>query len=246
MIRLKITLSYDGSRYLGFQIQKEHKESVAYELYKAFKSLNILDTFQASGRTDKGVHARRQVIHIDVPHFWSDTKKLHTLLNRKLPDTINILSIQKVSSDFHARFSARKRCYHYILTTKKPSVFESAYVTFHPHIDKERIQEGLSCFIGQHDFEFFQKSGGDTSTSVREIFSTKLTKKAPYYIITVCANGFLRSQIRLMVQALLEVNDDILSLEALKEQINKEKRHSTKIAPPNGLYLAHITYGPHH
>lgn len=242
MNRVKITLAYDGSRYYGFQVQKSHKQTVAHELYKALHSLQIKEKFQSSGRTDRGVHSRNQVIHIDLPHFWKDYSKLKTLLNFKLPESIRIKQILPISNDFHARYSAKKRCYHYILTESLPSVFESAYLSYHPKIDHNAISKALDAFIGKHDFIYFQKSGSSIKTSVRHIYQAKITKLGSKTVISVIANGFLRSQIRLMVAALLEVSDRKLTLAQLREQIDTKARHTTALAAPNGLYLSHIYY----
>ena len=92
-MRVKITLSYDGSRFDGYQIQKYTQNTVASKLYRAFGSLNIDSKIEASGRTDSGVHAFNQVIHTDLPSFWSDLKMLKNFLNRQLPPHIYIKKI---------------------------------------------------------------------------------------------------------------------------------------------------------
>ena len=241
-MRVKITLSYDGSRYLGFQVQNTTKQTVAQDLYDALKSLHIPGKITSSGRTDKNVHATNQVIHIDLPEFWTDTQKLYELLNHKLPLWIRIKYIKEVSEDFHARYSPKKRSYRYLLSTEKTSPFSSAYITYVPQVNMLRIQESLELFLGEHDFKYFQKSGGGNETTVREIFYAKVYAHKDIYVINIKANGFLRSQIRMMIASLLKYGEGQLSLEKIQEQIDAKHQYSHTLAPAAGLYLTQIHY----
>ena len=111
MIRTKILLSYDGSVFNGFQIQKDEKKSkrsVAGIITDAFKTLNIDTKIVGSGRTDTLVHAIHQVIHVDLPRFWKDTKQLQISLNKLVHPHIHIQKIEYAQQTFHARFSAKK------------------------------------------------------------------------------------------------------------------------------------------
>lgn len=241
-MRVKITLAYDGSRYLGFQVQNSTKQTVAQEIYDALQSMQIDGKITSSGRTDKNVHATNQVIHIDLPDFWSDCDKLHSFLNHKLPISIRIKSIKEVPESFHARFSPKKRTYRYLLSTQKPNPFLSSYITYVQTLDKVKIHEALKLFVGEHDFKYFQKSGGGNGTSTREIYSASCYTYKDLIVINVKANGFLRSQMRMIICALLSVSEGKLSLKALKEQIDTKKQHSTGLASASGLYLTHIKY----
>lgn len=241
-MRVKITLAYDGSRYLGFQVQNTTTQTVAQKLYDAFESLHIKSKITSSGRTDKNVHATNQVIHIDLPEFWTDCEKLLELLNHKLPLTIRIKSVKKVSTEFHARFSPKKRTYRYILTTTPINAFLSQYVTYTDQINISHIQQGLNLFLGEHDFRYFQKSGGGNGTTTREIYHAKIYKYQNYFIITIKANGFLRSQIRMIIFALLALNTNKITLSELQEQIELKKQYLTGLSPAAGLYLTHIHY----
>ena len=241
-MRVKISLAYDGSRYLGFQVQSQTSQTVAGALYEALGALHIESKIVASGRTDKDVHATRQIIHIDLPPYWSDLKKLKQQINHKLPASIRIKTVQSVPNEFHARYSALKRSYCYIISTKDISVFQSSYLHYEPFIDMPLIQEALKLFYGTHDFEYFQKTGGGTKSSIRTIFSARIYAYHEFYILRFTANGFLRSQIRMMVEMLLRVNNGTLSIYQIKEQLEKRKKHSFKLANPAGLYLTNITY----
>ena len=104
--KVKAVIAYDGSVYLGFQKQKSTTKTVTHAIEEALNSLQIGSSIVASGRTDAGVHATGQIIHFDLPDFWSDLNKLKTNLNRKLKD-IEFKHISIVADDFHARFSAK-------------------------------------------------------------------------------------------------------------------------------------------
>ncbi len=241
-MRVKITLAYDGSRYQGFQVQSQTPHTVAGDLYQALASLHIKGKLTSSGRTDKNVHATNQVIHIDLPDFWQDTVKLKELLNHKLPLTIRIKSIQHVDTTFHARFSPKKRSYRYLLSSEAINPFLSSYITYTPTINLPLMQEGLDLFVGEHDFKYFQKSGGGNTTTVRTIYHAKIYPHKNIFAINIKANGFLRSQIRIIVSALLHLAEGKLTIKELQEQINAKKQTIFTLAPASGLYLTHIYY----
>ncbi len=242
-MNIKITLAYDGSHYYGSQVQPD-KPTVASAIYEVFKHLNIDSLLHFSGRTDKDVHASKQVISCQVPDYWSDLTKLHDILNKMLPCSIKILLIEEVAQDFHARYSAKKRVYRYIVSNRSLSPFECKYITYHPvQIDLSKLQMAIKQYIGVHDFGYFSKaSSEDIKTTTREMFHCYVYQYKGDFIFTFKANGFLRGQIRLMMQFLLNINDNKNTLEQLIQQLNKEYIYNTKPASPNGLYLSKIIY----
>ena len=242
-MRLKITLCYNGSSFKGFQIQKQTKQTVANQIELALTKLGIKTKIVASGRTDKAVHAKAQVIHIDVESFWN-TDKLHSSLNKILPKSINIKHIEIVNDNFHARYDVTKRSYIYIFTTNKPNPFLDDIITYiHHEINEIKIKQALKCFVGSHDFEYFMKTGSGVKTYNREIYKIKLIKlNNNTYACYFLANGFLRSQIRIMMDFLFKISQNKLEIEHLKRQLNKEQIFSNSLAPANGLYLSKIYY----
>ncbi|MDQ7068631.1 MAG: hypothetical protein Q9M40_12010 [Sulfurimonas sp.] len=114
-MRAKITLSYNGTHFLGLQIQKETSNTIMGEMQRVLQCLGIDSKIVASGRTDKAVHALGQVCHIDLPPFWDDVVKLKRVFNEKLPKSIHIKNISLVHESFHARYSAKVRTYRYII-----------------------------------------------------------------------------------------------------------------------------------
>ncbi len=240
-IRVKAVIAYDGSAYSGFQKQTRTKNTITQTIEKALKALHIHSPIIGSGRTDAGVHASGQVIHFDLPEYWTDLKKLKLNLNRQLYD-IHCKHISLVKPDFHARFSAKKRLYRYIFKTKRPSIFEQKYISYYASFDTTLLTEALKTFEGKHDFDFFRKTGTETHTSIREIYHTNYVQRGDYHFIYFCANGFLRSQVRIMVDAAMSCAQDKIDLVQVQEQLHCQFKYTSKLAPPEGLYLARILY----
>lgn len=240
-MRVKAVISYDGSEFSGFQRQTTTKQTIMSTIESALTSLKISSPITGSGRTDAGVHATGQVIHFDLPPYWSDLEKLKLNLNRKL-EAIYIKHIAKVDNDFHARFSAKKRLYRYVFKTQTPSVFERKYISCYEAFDNTLLQKALDCFIGQHDFKYFHKTGSDTHTTVREIYRARYKYIGDYHIIYFEANGFLRSQVRMMVESAMLCARGEIQLSQLQEQLEGRHKYNFRLAPPQGLYLARILY----
>jgi len=242
-MKIKITFSYNGASFEGSQVQAHTTNTIMGQIYKAFEALNIQTKLHASGRTDAGVHAFRQTMHCEIPLFWNETAKLHEHLQNKLPSSIKIRHLHKCDDDFHARYSAKRRAYRYILSSKESNPFESAFITFIKEpIHKKRLADAMKLFEGEHDFSSFKKSGSDTKSSIRTIYKTRVYRYKGKTVLYFEANGFLRSQIRLMVAFLLKINEGKLTNEQLIEQINNTKVHNNRPAPANGLYLSNIIY----
>jgi len=236
-MKIAFTLAYNGTTFLGSQVQKETKNTIIGNVEAVLQQLGITQRVVASGRTDKGVHATGQVCHVTLPSFWTDLKKLQRVMNEMLPSAIMVTKIHTVDDDFHARYSAKKRLYRYLIKTSKPNPFENDFVTFIQNIDFKTLQQNIRLFEGEHDFQQFMKTGSDVSSTTRTIYKAFAYKHANSIVVYFEANGFLRSQIRLMVGALLQLN-----AQQIQEQLACTKKHKFKPAPPNGLYLAKIKY----
>jgi tRNA pseudouridine38-40 synthase len=243
MLKVKMVLEYDGSVFKGFAVQKGRVNTVSNKIYLALELLNIKSKFNASGRTDRGVHALNQVIDLVLPEYWSDIKKLQSSLNKILLPHIYIKRILVVDDLFHARFSAKKRVYRYIVSTDSYSVFKSRYLTYHNRdLDEKNIKSAIRVFKGRHNFEYFKKSGSDTTNYIRTIYKCRFYKYKDLYIFMFVADGYLRSQIRIMVSFLLKISDGVLSIDNLIEQLNSKKVYSRDLASPDGLYLSRVHY----
>jgi len=236
-MRCALTLAYNGTHYLGSQIQKETSNTVFGELEKVLYQLGIESSVIASGRTDKGVHATGQVCHFDLPPFWNDFDKLKRVLNKMLPPTLHVKKIHHVDDNFHARYSAKKRVYRYIIKQGSANPFENDFITFLKDVDFQKVATNIKLFEGEHDFTLFMKTGSDTKSTRRVIYKSFAYMYKDSIILYFEANGFLRSQIRMMVAALLR-----LSAQEIQEKLTCTKDYKLKPAPSNGLYLAKIKY----
>ena len=124
----------------------------------------------------------------------------------------------------------------------EPSVFSQAYVRYHDSINSAKMKAAIKLFEGEHDFAYFCKNGSEPKSTVREIYKCWFYRYQGYYIFSFEANGYLRSQIRMMVDFLLKISDGEFGEKALKEQLEKKKIHSRTLADANGLYLSRIKY----
>jgi tRNA pseudouridine38-40 synthase len=222
------------------QIQP-NKKTIEGEILKALQKINIKTKIYHSGRTDRGVHALNQVISFEIPDFWN-LEKLRILLNKILYPSIYFKKIQKAPNEFHPRFSAKKRSYRYIIS-KNFTPFNAKYTLFYEkEIDLKKINNALKILEGKHDFEYFAKTGSDVNHYIREIYKAYAFEYKNFYIIKIIGNGFLRGQIRIIVDFLLKINENKFTLTNLKMQLNKKKLISKHLAKPNGLYLERIWY----
>lgn len=245
-MRVKITLSYDGSAFIGFQIQKDETEtgqSVAGAITRALKRVNIDAAVVGSGRTDTGVHATHQVLHVDIPSFWNDLQKLQSHLNAFLAPAIFIQRIVPVDTSFHARFDAKRRLYRYVL-------YDGVYQPFFAHyalhvnspLDVKKLNDYAKIFVGFHNFEYFKKVGGGTTKDERTIFKAGAYRYKNFIIIYFLGDAFLRSQVRMMCSGLLKVCRNELSLDDLIAQRERKQKVSTTLIPACGLYLSKVFY----
>ena len=244
-MRVKITLSYDGSAFVGFQIQKNETktcQSVAGAITRALRRVNIDATVVGSGRTDTGVHATHQVLHIDLPDFWNDLEKLQSHLNGFLAPYIFIQSIIPVDASFHARFNAKKRLYRYILYDGAYQPFLANYALHVKALNVMKLNEYAQVFVGFHNFEYFKKLGGGTTKDERTIFKAGAYRYKNLIIIYFLGDAFLRSQVRMMCGSLLKVCHNELSLDDLIAQRERKMKVSTTLIPACGLYLSKVFY----
>ena len=242
-MRIKAVIAYDGSAFYGFQSQTTTPRTVSGALSRAAAKLGIHTPLVGSGRTDRGVHATGQVIHFDLPVHWQhDLIKLRVMLNRLLKPHIHIKHIAPVASDFHARFDARRRLYRYVLKRTEPTPFEMPYCLHVPNLEAQKLEKALRLFEGTHDFALFHKKGSDPGSTVRTIYRTRVEAFRSYTLVYLEADGFLRSQVRMITAAALAHMRGELSLEQINEQLEGRRQHTTLLAEPQGLYLARVKY----
>ena len=242
-MRFFITLSYDGSRFHGWQIQP-NGISVQGELQRGLSLLLRQDiVVTGAGRTDAGVHASMMVAHFDYEGEL-DCKQLAYKLNKLLPQDIAIQKVEQVINELHARFSATSRTYFYHIHTEK-SPFERHYsCELHYSLDFEKMNEAAHILMEYEDFGAFCKSHADVKTTLCHVTKAEWHQTSPstwYFEIT--ANRFLRNMVRAVVGTLIEVGRGRMSLDDFRKVIEgKQRTEAGESMPGNALFLVNITY----
>jgi tRNA pseudouridine38-40 synthase len=242
--RYFITLSYDGTRYHGWQIQP-NGDSVQARLQEALSTLlRTSVSVTGAGRTDTGVHACMMVAHFDWEGEPLDGQQLTYKLNRLLPYDIAVSKVEPVSDEMHARFSAKSRMYRYFIhTTKDP--FQKAYsCEIHYPLDFAKMNEAAAVLTTYEDFGAFCKSGADVKTTLCDVTKAEWVQTSPTtWYFEIRANRFLRNMVRAVVGTLIEVGRGRLSLDDFKKVIEgKQRSDAGESMPGNALFLEDINY----
>ena len=250
-MRYFITLSYDGTRYHGWQVQP-NGISVQGELQRAL-SLILRQEIQVTGagRTDTGVHARMMVAHFDLNSQISNLNSQFSILsqlayklNRLLPCDIAIQKIEPVSDNLHARFSATSRTYRYFIhTCKSPFLRHYSWQT-HYALDFPLMNEAAAMLLEYDDFGAFCKSHADVKTTLCKITHAQWHQTSDSeWFFEITANRFLRNMVRAVVGTLIDVGRHRLSLDDFRKVIEGKRRtEAGESMPANALFLENITY----
>ena len=248
MYKFKITISYDGTRYGGWQVQP-NAISIQASVQNVLQTvLRAPISVTGSGRTDAGVHALGQVAHFTILFLPDSLQKLLYSLNCILPEDIRIVSIEAVDAHFHARYSAKAKIYHYYLHTDRYiDPFKRLYRTHIRHkIDPEKLRSALNLFVGTHDFTSFANQATEGSAAknpIKTITRIDLKEEPGGYRIEFEGEGFLYKMVRNLVGAALEVASGKMSLEEIPLLFSaKDRRLAPKTAPPQGLFLYKVMY----
>lgn len=251
----KITVSYKGTRYQGFQVQSAG-QTIQGEINSALKVLSKSEDVKSvgSGRTDAGVHALAQVMRIEIP-VDIPSENLARAMNSMLPEDIRVLDAVITTKDFHPIFSAKSKEYNYVFSTDQMlSPFANDLVTYFPgDLDIELMKKGCQLFCGEHDFINYQCVGTEVESTVRKILSCDLVKldstghwknfTGEYYVLKIVGNGFLKQMVRLLMGALVSLGKGKITLEDLEKSLKTPlKNRLGPTAPPQGLYLKEVHY----
>ena len=254
MRTLKLTLSYDGTRLVGWQRQAagDSVQGVLEDALARFEGGPV--TVHGAGRTDAGVHALGQVASVEVT-FAHDAVTLARALNAHLPEDVRVLSVADARPGFHARFDARSKTYRYCIRNGPvASPFERPFVWHVPRpLDVEAMRQAASRLLGRHDFSAFRSIGTDVPDSVRTLHASAVVETAgavPWLgdggrLLTyeVTGDGFLRHMVRAIVGTLVEVGRgwrDPAQMDALLQSGDRARAGAT--APPHGLFLVRVVY----
>lgn len=252
--RWKITIEYNGTNYAGWQTQsnvRSVQEEIEKALY-AFCQQKI--RIQAAGRTDSGVHAHGQVAHFDLDYGDRvlDGFALINALNAHLrPQPIAILKAEEMDADFHARFSAKNKLYHYrILHRNAPAAFEQKKMWhIRKKLDLKAMQEAAKHLVGHHDFTSFRASECQAKNPVRTLERLDLSETdyddygGTEILIAAEAQSFLHHQVRNMAGSLVLVGKGKWQPSDIKDALEaRDRKMSGPTAPAHGLSLVRIDY----
>jgi tRNA pseudouridine38-40 synthase len=245
MPRYKLILEYDGTPFVGWQIQ-ENGPSVQGRLAEAVKAFSGEETVpRGAGRTDAGVHALAQVAHLDLAKDWEPWKVREALNAQIRPDPISVLSCERAADDFDARFSATARHYLYrIVNRRSPLALDRDRAWQVPYdLDATAMNEAAQLLIGHHDFTTFRSSECQASSPVKTLGRLAVTREGDEIGIEAAARSFLHNQVRSMVGSLKLVGEGKWKARDLKAALDARTRGACgPVAPPSGLYLARVDY----
>ena len=243
-MRFFITLSYDGTRYHGWQVQP-NGPSVQEKLQWALSTILRQDIqVTGAGRTDAGVHARMMVAHFDVETMDFGLQDLTFKLNRLLPQDIAIQKMEPVSDEMHARFSATSRTYHYYIHTVKDPFLRAYSCELHYPLDFQLMNEAAAVLMTYEDFGAFCKAHADVKTTLCHITAAEWhqTSNSTWYF-EITANRFLRNMVRAVVGTLIDVGRRRLSLDDFRKVIEGKRRtEAGDSMPANALFLEDVQY----
>lgn len=243
-MRIALGVEYEGVNYYGFQRQNE-RVSIQGELERALGKIADCEVaLQCAGRTDAGVNATGQVVHIDVECERSD-KSWVMGTNTHLPPDIAVTWARHVSDAFHARFSARARRYRYILqkTMHRPGILTHGVSVYQGNFDVAAMHEAAQILRGENNFASFCGADDETRSTFRCVHFLDVSRHGPFIVFDIAANAFLNHMVRNIVGSLLEVGSgrrDACWFKNVFEACDRSKAGPT--AKPDGLYLVDVTY----
>ncbi|CUU09626.1 tRNA pseudouridine38-40 synthase [Candidatus Kryptobacter tengchongensis] len=243
MRNLKLLIEYDGTNFVGWQVQPNGR-SVQGEIKNAIKKIiNEEVNLIGASRTDAGVHARGQVANFKCKSKIS-TESLKKALNSILPDDIVIHLIEEVGLDFHARYDAVEKTYRYFITRNKIAIGRNYFWFVKYDVDFEKLKKCAELIIGEHDFEIFSKKGTNVKNYICYVKKAEWQNEGERLIFEITANRFLYGMVRGLVGAMIDVARGRFDFEIF-QKILFEKFRDIEImhAPACGLVLERVEYG---
>lgn len=243
MRNLRLDICYEGTRYRGWQRLSGTDNTIQTKIEQTLS--RILDesiTVSASGRTDAGTHAKRQVVSFHC-NSSMPCDEILSQLRRYLPEDIGIYSCKNVSERFHARLNAKTKTYVYrVWNSTEPCVFDRKFVYIDARtVDLDAMRRCAKFFVGEHDFAAFSANKGKKST-VRFVHSLHIDTVGSEIVFTITGNGFLHHMVRIIVGTLLEVGRGERTPESIPALFDADRSQTGELVPACGLCLMEVTY----
>lgn len=243
-MRYAIGLEYDGSEFLGWQVQSQEPTGQGCVEKALEKVANHAVRVHCSGRTDSGVHAICQVVHFDTDAHRPERAWVLGL-NSHLPQGISALWIRQVDASFHARFSAYTRSYRYDILNQwiRPALDARRVSWCRSPLDADKMHEAAQALVGEHDFTSFRARACQANHAVREIQQISVQRTGDIVSLEVTANGFLYHMVRNIAGSLIKVGMGEERAGWMKDVLEKMDRDvAAPTAPPEGLYFLGARY----
>lgn len=244
MRNIKLTIEYDGKSFNGWQKQPT-KLNIQGEIEQAIKRvLQEEVSLNASGRTDAGVHALRQVANFKT-NSNMPIEKIPYAINSVLKKSIVIKDAQEVDDKFHSRYSCIRKKYRYVINNSKygSSIYRGLEYHISQKLNIDLMIKAAKYFEGEHDFKGFRASGTSNKDSVRTIYKAEVIKQDDKIFIELTGNGFLYNMVRIISGTLLDVGLGKIQPEALPGIIeSKDRTKAGKTLPAQGLFLVEVYY----
>ncbi len=241
-----LKIEYDGTKYVGWQYQK-NGHSIQEKIEKVlFKILKEKIRIIGAGRTDKGVHAFGQHANFSINKKIDNKKKFLNSINYFLKkNSISIVSIKKMSKYFHSRFYAKERVYEYRILNREghSSLYDNKVWHIKKKLNTDLLKKGAKVLVGTHDFSTFRASSCSANSPVKKINSVKIKKNKEEIVLTFRSRSFLQNQVRSMVGCLKYLSSEKWSMRHFKKVFKSRKRNlCAPPAPACGLYLKNVKY----
>ena len=244
MRNIKLTIEYDGKEFNGWQKQP-NKLNIQGNIEKVLSDITKEDIeIIGSGRTDAGVHALGQVANFKT-NSTIPIEKFAIAINSRLKKSIVIKKAEEVPERFHSRYNCKKKTYRYVINNSETgsAIYRNLEYNIKQPLNLEKMQDASRYFVGEHDFSAFKASGTSSKSSVRTIYSAKVTKEGERIYIELTGNGFLYNMVRIIAGTLVEVGLGKIKPEEITEIIDsKDRQKAGKTLPPYGLYLVEVNY----
>ncbi len=239
-----ITLRFDGTRYHGFQVQK-NALSVCEALQDALERLyGTRPPVKGCSRTDSGVHALAYCVSYTQPKPIA-LRKLPLAINRFLPEDIRVVKAQQVIPQFHARYCAQSKEYLYRIHNSPVSdPFQSGHCwRISAQLDVDAMAKAAEYLVGTHDFRAFMSAGSDIADTVRTVYFARVWREEENILFHVCADGYLYNMVRIFVGTLVEAGAGRMQPEQMKTIIeSKDRAQAGDTAQAQGLFLYRVNY----